>query len=167
MLAFYAWFYKYVHIRSYLEDISFKSMWFTVTLWYFRHYIFKSMWFTVTLWYFRHYIFKSMWFTVTLWYFRHYIFMYSSSLCWKPVLLNYLNNFHNYFAFIHNAYVFDWVIINVTKYSNPEYFENITLGSALHRRARHFATCNTLLPICWYFLHVLDFLINRYTLEGF
>ena len=133
MLAFCAWFYNYVHIRSYLEDISFKSMWLTVTLWYFRH----------------------------------YIFMYSSSLCWKPVLLNYLNNFHNYFAFIHNAYVFDWVIINVTKYSNPEYFENITLGSALHRRARHFATFNTLLPICWYFLHVLDFLINRYTLEGF
>ena len=150
MLAFDAWFYKYVHIRSYLEDTFFKSMWLTVTLWYFRHYIFKSMWFTVTLWYF-----------------RHYIFMYSSSLCWKPVLLNYLDNFHNYFAFIHNAYVFDWVIINVTKYSNPEYFENITLGSALHRRARHFATCNTLLPICWYFLHVLDFLINRYTLEGF
>ena len=101
MLAFDAWFYKYVHIRSYLEDTFFKSMWLTVTLWYFRH----------------------------------YIFMYSSSLCWKPVLLNYLNNFHNYFAFIHNAYVFDWVIINVTKYSNPEYFENITLGSALHRRA--------------------------------
>ena len=78
-----------------------------------------------------------------------------------------LENFHKYFASTQNEYVFDRVIIDVAKYSNPEYFQNITFGSAPHRRAEKFVMSNILLPKCWYFLHVFDFVINRYTLEGF
>ena len=80
---------------------------------------------------------------------------------------NMLKNFHKHFLFIHNAYILDQVIVNVAKYSNLEYFQNITFGSALHRRAGKFAISNIVLPKCWCFLHVSDFLINRYMLEGF
>ena len=37
-----------------------------------------------------------------------------------------LKKFNKYFTFMHNAYLFDRVIINVAKYNNPEYFQNIT-----------------------------------------
>ena len=59
------------------------------------------------------------------------------------------------------------MIINVAKYSKPEYFQNITFVSAAHCRAGQFTILNIVLPKCWYFLHIFGFVINRYTLEGF
>ena len=48
------------------------------------------------------------------------------------------------------------MIINVAKYSNPECFQIITFGSALHHMAGQFASFNVLLPKCWYFPHVFS-----------
>ena len=59
------------------------------------------------------------------------------------------------------------MIINVAKYSNPEYLQNITFVSVVHRRAGQFTILNIVLPKRWYFLHIFGFVINRYTLEGF
>ena len=37
---------------------------------------------------------------------------------------------------------------NMADYSNPEFFQNITFGSGLHRRAGQFAIFNILLSKC-------------------
>ena len=47
------------------------------------------------------------------------------------------------------------MIINVAKYSNPEYFQIITFGSALHHMAGQFASFSVLLPEC-FFPHVFS-----------